>query len=278
LAAARLFAVVACLTISAVLITISLVLFVLPTIHAVRAWWSARILYCVALLCVLLTFTFYSACDSCDSSGGSALNGLNVLILIGLIVIAFWIEVPEKPLLRLCGVGPTAAAVTSTAPAAMPHVTTPSAAPVVKTTRIAEVTSEGRKFIRQVNTYQDGRQEETVTMTEEEETEEPDVTLDMEEARPWNEQTFCVREEMMTAEGNLRTVEMTQHTDGRQKMVETVEEPSMIGDGDAAGNGHPVVEINRTRAESRMPDGTIKVVEEIEYLDGTTELLESFEL
>jgi hypothetical protein len=271
-----LFAVVACLTISAVLIAISLVLFVLPTIHAVRAWWTTRILYCVALLCVLLTFTFYAECDSCDSRAGSVLNGLNVLILIVLIVIAFWIEVPAKPLLGLCGGGP----------AGMPQGTTPSAAaPVVKTTRTAEVTSEGRKIVRQVVTYPDGRHEETVTMAEEEESEQPVVTPDsMEEARPsWNEQTFCVREEMMTAEGNPRTVEMTHHTDGRQEMVETVEEPSLIGVGDGgkngAGNGNPaaVVEINRTRAESRMPNGTIKVVEEIVYSDGTKELIESFD-
>jgi hypothetical protein len=133
LVAARLFAVVACLTISAALIAISLVIFVLPTLHAVRAWWSARILYGVALVCVLLTFTIFAECGddddenavpSCDSGAGAILNILNVFILLGLIVISYWIEAPETPIMtglfeRLFPLTPA----TSTTPAAAAVVT-----------------------------------------------------------------------------------------------------------------------------------------------------------
>lgn len=36
-------------------------------------------------------------------------------------------------------------------------------------------------------------------------------------------------------------------------------------------------EVGRTRAETRMPNGTIQVIEEVEYDDGTRQVLQSFE-
>jgi hypothetical protein len=104
LVTARFFATVACLTLSAALVANGLVIFVLPTQpQAERAWWSARILYGVTLFGTLMTFTIFSNCDDytpCDSGPGAAVNGCNVVILIGLIVLVFWLDVPEQgPLL-----------------------------------------------------------------------------------------------------------------------------------------------------------------------------------
>jgi hypothetical protein len=105
----------------------------------------------------------------------------------------------------------------------------------------------------------------------------------------YNGQSVCVTEEMRTAEGNSKTVTTTQHTDGRHEVIETVEEPSMIGDTSAQQRQqqqqqqqpygayyHPrdeqeeeeiaVAEVRRTRAETRMPQGNIK------YSDGLWEV------
>lgn len=104
---AQLFGTMACLTITAALIAISLVIFVFPntTVPAVRAWWATRILFAVSLVCVLLTFTLNanSFCASCRVSTGSVLNALNVLLLISLMVISFWIQVTGQP--PLAGLG-----------------------------------------------------------------------------------------------------------------------------------------------------------------------------
>jgi hypothetical protein len=104
LVTARFFATVACLTLTAALVANSLVIFVLPTQpQAERAWWTARILYGVTLFGTLMTYTIFSNCDDyapCDSGPGAAVNGCNVVLLIGLIVMAFWLDVPEQgPLL-----------------------------------------------------------------------------------------------------------------------------------------------------------------------------------
>jgi hypothetical protein len=71
-------------------------MFVLPTIQAVRTWWSARVLNGVALVCVLITFTIFAECGDddddalpCGSGAGAVLNILNVFILLGLIVISY---------------------------------------------------------------------------------------------------------------------------------------------------------------------------------------------
>jgi hypothetical protein len=286
LVAAQFFATVACLVISAALIAISLVIFVLPTVHAVRAWWTVRILYCVALFCVLLTYTFFAFCDSCSSGAGSILNGLNVPILIALIVLAFWIEVPAAgPMMRRAGGGavPSSTTAASAAPPRMPQ----AAAHPVKTTRTVEVTPEGYKIVRVIATYADGHQEETETM-EEEETDHvvkmAEEEMDVEAAhhhgagrqRPMQDQTFYTTEQMTTPEGHVKTVATAQHMDGRHEVVETVEEPTLIG----MGHGHDnnvVVEIGRTRGESKMHNGGVKVIEEIEYSDGTKEVVESIE-
>jgi hypothetical protein len=104
LVTARFFATVACLTLSAALVANGLVIFILPTQpQAERAWWSARILYGITLFGTLMTFTIFSNCDDyapCDSGPGAAVNGCNVVILIGLIVMVFWLDVPAQgPLL-----------------------------------------------------------------------------------------------------------------------------------------------------------------------------------
>jgi hypothetical protein len=159
----------------------------------------------------------------------------------------------------------------------------------VKTTRTVEVTPEGYKIVRVVATYADGHQEETETM-EEEETDHVVKTaeeeMDVEAAhydraqgrqRPMNDQTFYTTEQMMTPEGHVKTVATAQHTDGRHEVVETVEEPTLIGMGHGHDDAAAVVEIGRTRGESKMPHGGVKVIEEIEYSDGTKEVVESIE-
>jgi hypothetical protein len=282
---------VACLVLSAALIAISLVIFVLPTVHAVRAWWTVRILYCVALFCVLLTYTFFAACKSCSSDAGSIINGLNVPILIALIVLAFWIEVPAAgPMMRRAGGGAVPSSTTSASAASprMPQAASHTQQHPVKTTRTVEVTPEGYKIVRVVATYADGHQEETETM-EEEETDHvvkmAEEEIDVEAAhhdgagrqRPMQDQTFYTTKQMMTPEGHVKTVATAQHTDGRHEVVETVEEPSMIGMGHGHDNDALVVEIGRTRGESKMHNGGVKVIEEIEYSDGTKEVVESIE-
>jgi hypothetical protein len=129
LVAARLFATVACLIITAIVIATSLVIFVLPNhhsnnstpqplSHAMRAWWTVRGLCCAALFCVLLTFAIFADCGdgdssttagtttfttevSCQPAAGAVLNILNVFLLIALIVMTFGIGVPAKPILTL---------------------------------------------------------------------------------------------------------------------------------------------------------------------------------
>jgi hypothetical protein len=107
LAWARFFATVACLTITAATLAVALVVLVLPgPAQSVTPWWTARIFYCIALVCALFTYAIFASCDetvakSCASGTGSALNAINVLVLTGLIVICFWIEVPDDPLTHL---------------------------------------------------------------------------------------------------------------------------------------------------------------------------------
>jgi hypothetical protein len=104
LAWARFFATVACLTITAATLAVALVILVLPgPSHSVAPWWTARIGYCIALVSALFTYAIFASCDetvakSCASGTGSALNAVNVLVLTGLIVLTFWIEVPDEPL------------------------------------------------------------------------------------------------------------------------------------------------------------------------------------
>jgi hypothetical protein len=347
---AQFFAVVACLTISANLLVMYLVIFVLPTLHAVRAWWSVRILSCVALAAVLLTNVIYADCPNCGRGIGSIWNGFNVLILIGLIVLTFWIEVPEQPLLTGCcgsgsiGVGGAPTSTGDTPPAPPTNTTSgptfaqqqqsnmfvtsspswssppPPPPPIVTCTRTEMVTPQGHKMIREVRMYPDGRQEVTETtiedeseaLVDEEEDEEEEKVIVVEEHQQQQPpllhgQTVCVTEEMRTVDGNRKTVATTQHTDGRHEVIETVEEPSMMSDttspqqqqqpqqqqpphyGDyyyPRRDEHDeeegftasmvVTEVRRTRAEMRMPRGNIKVIEEVEYSDGTLEVLESF--
>jgi hypothetical protein len=325
---------VACLIISTILLTMYLVIFVLPANHAVRAWWSARILSCVALAAVLLTYVYYSNCSECDIGVGSIWNGFNTLILIALIVIVFWIEVPEQPLLMVCcccgGGGGGGAPSTGDTPPVPPTSTTsgpaiaqqqqqnnlfvtsssppPPLPPIIKYTRTEMVTPQGRKMVREVRMYSDGRQEVVETTieeeVEEEEEEEKVIVVEQQQQqqpppiyRPghatgqlpslYNGQSVCVTEEMRTAEGNRKTVTTTQHTDGRHEVIETVEEPSMIGDTNAPqqpphyGDYHypraepeaegftgsmVATEVRRTRDEMRMPQGNIQ------YSDGTWEV------
>jgi hypothetical protein len=115
------------------------VIFVVSTLQAVRTWWSARILNGVALVCVLLTFTIFAECGvddddalPCGSGAGTVLNIRNVFILLGLIVLSYWIEAPETPIVIMTGlferIVPPPATITATTTS-----TTPAAAAAVAT-------------------------------------------------------------------------------------------------------------------------------------------------
>jgi hypothetical protein len=249
-----------------------------------------------------LTFSIHD-CDTCVASSGSIVNSLNVILLIVLIVIAFWIEAPDKPVCACCGSSrPTEEGAPTpeqvgilTKPVVGVAGLSPSSTTVLpSTTRSEMVTPEGKKLIREVTTYPDGRQEITETETEE----EPGMMLATNPT--WNatatrsppDETFIVLQEMNTPAGTRKTVETTTHTDGRHEVVETVEEPSMIGhpvhseeharmyhhdDDEEEGRSSVVQEVRRTRGQMRLSTGNIKIVEEVEYSDGTTKVFETFE-
>jgi hypothetical protein len=117
--------------------------------------------------------------------------------------------------------------------------------------------------------------------------------------------TFDATQQSRTASGNDRTLIMTQHQEERRIQAMATGEVSLPMGGRAGvatqsydEEEYPQdeveeeeeeeeemstaavvrrTEIGRTRAETRLPNGTIKVIEEVEYDDGTRQLLESFE-
>ena len=148
------FGTLACLSASACLVLYPLVVLLLKDgIKKKKCWLVTKILYCVTLFCVFLTFSAlgdlcFSGSADCKLGAAGVITVLNVLVLIPMIASAFIIPLPEEPLFEIsaCRGGNNVA----------PSQTT--------TTKTIETTEEGDKKIIEEALDENGNAMTTVTV------------------------------------------------------------------------------------------------------------------
>lgn len=127
------------------------------------AWLVTKIFYIVALLCVLITFSFVGLCDNsdiCELGAAGVLNVMNVWILLGVLIAAWVVPPPPNPVFGGGGSGEAQEAKPDVEVAE--EVTEDKAAEGGTTIKkTIEETPEGRKITEEV-TRPDG----TKTITE----------------------------------------------------------------------------------------------------------------
>lgn len=91
---------------------ITLIIFLLTGKAAKIVWTATRILYVMALLMVLLTFSFLATggCgdDSfeCSVGAGGAINALNVIVMVVIVSVCWCTPVPTEPVFKCCSPAP----------------------------------------------------------------------------------------------------------------------------------------------------------------------------
>jgi len=155
--AGRAFGVIANLLLVLAFIGTSLVIFLLKENPARLVWMATRIVFVLALLSVLITFSAVSSercteASECKIGGAGVANSINVWVLIGILSTVWCIPIPDEPMIK-CGRPQEPSSKTPT----------PHSGPQV--TKHIEMTPQGRK-ITEVVVNPDGSK--TVTETFEE--------------------------------------------------------------------------------------------------------------
>jgi len=147
-----------------------LMIFVLKEKAARMIWTTARILFVLALLSVLITFAgvanevcvddFFDV--ECTIGAAGICNAINACILIGIVSTAFCTPIPDEPVIK-CGSPRKNNQNFPASPNTI--VEEPAAAAPPKTTKTIEMTPHGRK-ITEVVEHPDGRKTATETYEE----------------------------------------------------------------------------------------------------------------